>query len=121
MGAGRDAARSSSAPSIAEAGPSTSGAQTRGAADRVLVDRTNTLEAPIPLEKLPSLGSAQHSTGNCKRCCFFPRNRCTNGYDCEFCHYDHEKRTHRKRKAKTKGDRPGIDVELDEPSENVPP
>lgn len=37
--------------------------------------------------------------GACRRCCFFPRGRCLNGYDCEFCHYEHDKR---KRKNKTK-------------------
>jgi len=40
----------------------------------------------------PSVGSLGHVTGTCKRCCFFPRGRCTNGYACEFCHYQHEKR-----------------------------
>mmetsp|Transcript_9227 Transcript_9227/g.10718 ORF Transcript_9227/g.10718 Transcript_9227/m.10718 type:complete len:137 (-) Transcript_9227:1-411(-) len=40
----------------------------------------------------PSLGSEFHESGNCKRCCFYPRNRCLNGYECEFCHYEHEKR-----------------------------
>lgn len=48
---------------------------------------------------LPSVGSAGHGAGNCKRCCFFPKGRCMNGENCEFCHFDHEKR---KRKAKKK-------------------
>jgi len=48
----------------------------------------------------PSVGSANHAMGTCKRCCFFPRGRCQNGYNCEFCHYEHEKR---KRKNKTRG------------------
>lgn len=46
---------------------------------------------------LPSKGSAGHDTGECKRCCFFPKGRCTNGYECEFCHFDHEKRMRKKR------------------------
>merc|ERR1719375_2606641 len=54
----------------------------------------------VPLGELPSLGSAKHAEGACKRCCFFPKGRCLNGYNCEFCHYDHEKR---KRKKKKKG------------------
>ncbi|CAE7534477.1 unnamed protein product [Symbiodinium natans] len=49
----------------------------------------------------PSLGSEGHDEGGCKRCCFFPRGRCTNGYNCEFCHYEHEKRK-RKNKKKIK-------------------
>eukprot|EP00437_Effrenium_voratum_P016154 CAMPEP_0181441232 /NCGR_PEP_ID=MMETSP1110-20121109/23398_1 /TAXON_ID=174948 /ORGANISM="Symbiodinium sp., Strain CCMP421" /LENGTH=535 /DNA_ID=CAMNT_0023565103 /DNA_START=46 /DNA_END=1653 /DNA_ORIENTATION=+ len=51
--------------------------------------------------KHPSLGSEGHDEGGCKRCCFFPRGRCTNGYNCEFCHYEHEKRK-RKNKKKIK-------------------
>jgi len=47
----------------------------------------------------PSVGSADHAAGTCRRCCFFPRGRCMNGYDCQFCHYEHEKpkRKHRSR------------------------
>mmetsp|Transcript_3095 Transcript_3095/g.5573 ORF Transcript_3095/g.5573 Transcript_3095/m.5573 type:complete len:556 (-) Transcript_3095:101-1768(-) len=40
----------------------------------------------------PSIGSVDHSTGNCKRCNFFPKGRCQNGEQCTFCHYPHEKR-----------------------------
>lgn len=56
--------------------------------------------SPPPGALHPSIGSASHAIGACKRCCFFPRGRCMNGYDCEFCHYEHEKR---KRKNKKKG------------------
>jgi hypothetical protein len=54
----------------------------------------------VPSGPLPSLGSALHAEGACKRCCFFPKGRCQNGLDCEFCHFEHEKR---KRKKKKKG------------------
>lgn len=57
---------------------------------------------PPPGAEHPSIGSASHEGGTCKRCCFFPRNRCVNGYDCEFCHYQHEKRRRKSRKAKKK-------------------
>merc|ERR1711990_402839 len=40
---------------------------------------------------LPSRGSALHAEGTCKPCCFFPKGRCQNGYDCQFCHFEHEK------------------------------
>ncbi|CAE7554767.1 unnamed protein product [Symbiodinium sp. CCMP2456] len=57
--------------------------------------------------KHPSLGSEGHDEGGCKRCCFFPRGRCTNGYNCEFCHYEHEKRKRKnKKKIKKKDDTP---------------
>lgn len=49
--------------------------------------------------QLPSIGSARHWTGACDRCCFHPKGRCLNGYNCEHCHFDHEKR---KRKSKKK-------------------
>jgi len=41
---------------------------------------------------LPSMGSADHREGTCKRCNFFPKGRCQNGESCTFCHYPHEKR-----------------------------
>lgn len=41
---------------------------------------------------VPSLGSYAHLSGQCSRCCFHPKGRCANGYSCEFCHYDHDKR-----------------------------
>lgn len=50
---------------------------------------------------MPSRGSAGHNDGLCKRCCFFPKGRCTNGFDCEFCHLEHDKRK-RKKKKKSK-------------------
>lgn len=49
---------------------------------------------------LPSVGSAAHSEGKCKRCCFFPKGRCSNGVDCQFCHFAHEKRKAAKTKKK---------------------
>lgn len=53
------------------------------------------------LAQLPSIGSANHFHGTCDRCCFHPKGRCHNGYNCQHCHYDHEKR---KRKSKKKSD-----------------
>lgn len=50
--------------------------------------------------ELPSRGSAAHSEGTCKRCCFFPKGRCNNGYDCQFCHFAHEKRKPKNKKKK---------------------
>jgi len=38
---------------------------------------------------LPSAGSSGHFQGQCSRCCFFPKGRCRNGTDCQFCHYPH--------------------------------
>lgn len=46
----------------------------------------------VDLDSLPSVGSAQHGTGECKRCNFFPKGRCQNGKDCTFCHFPHDKR-----------------------------
>jgi len=54
---------------------------------------------PPPGALHPSIGSTGHAAGTCKRCCFFPRGRCLNGYTCAFCHYEHEQR---KRKSRTK-------------------
>jgi len=49
---------------------------------------------------LPSVGSAAHGEEKCKRCCFFPKGRCSNGYECQFCHFAHEKRKNVKSKKK---------------------
>jgi len=71
----------------------------------VLLDATNVQErqkGKASNIKHPSIGSEKHFEGTCKRCCFYPRRRCANGDKCEFCHYDHEKRTHKKRKAKSR-------------------
>merc|ERR1719375_871444 len=43
------------------------------------------------LSDLPSVGSAFHATGDCRRCNFYPKGRCQNGKDCTFCHFPHEK------------------------------
>lgn len=53
------------------------------------------------LAQLPSIGSVNHFNGTCDRCCFHPKGRCHNGYNCQHCHFDHEKR---KRKSKKKSD-----------------
>jgi hypothetical protein len=45
---------------------------------------------------LPSVGSLGHFAGQCSRCCFHPKGRCMNGYDCRFCHFDHDKRRRKK-------------------------
>eukprot|EP00931_Biecheleriopsis_adriatica_P084962 TRINITY_DN5908_c0_g1_i1.p1 TRINITY_DN5908_c0_g1~~TRINITY_DN5908_c0_g1_i1.p1 ORF type:complete len:620 (-),score=141.82 TRINITY_DN5908_c0_g1_i1:50-1792(-) len=42
-------------------------------------------------QSLPSLGSAGHEDGTCKRCNFFAKGRCQNGESCMFCHFSHEK------------------------------
>lgn len=48
--------------------------------------------APTPeAQDLPSMGSAGHALGECRRCNFFAKGRCQNGYDCEFCHFPHER------------------------------
>jgi hypothetical protein len=48
------------------------------------------LEAAIPpaeiLQTVPSIGSWQHSSGNCRPCAFLYTRGCENGQSCEFCH-----------------------------------
>lgn len=43
-------------------------------------------------DALPSVGSALHYAGECKRCNFFAKGRCQNGKDCSFCHFPHDVR-----------------------------
>jgi len=68
--------------------------------------------------KPPSLGSALHGEGACKRCCFFPKGRCNNGEDCQFCHFAHEKRKpkHKKKsKKRRKARRSAADAKVEQP------
>jgi len=46
----------------------------------------------INTKGLPSLGSADHEAGTCKRCNFFAKGRCQNDRNCKFCHLPHSKR-----------------------------
>eukprot|EP00448_Togula_jolla_P025129 CAMPEP_0170650380 /NCGR_PEP_ID=MMETSP0224-20130122/45774_1 /TAXON_ID=285029 /ORGANISM="Togula jolla, Strain CCCM 725" /LENGTH=477 /DNA_ID=CAMNT_0010982043 /DNA_START=15 /DNA_END=1448 /DNA_ORIENTATION=- len=46
----------------------------------------------VSVSDLPSIGSALHGTGECKRCNFFSKGRCQNGLNCSFCHFPHDKR-----------------------------
>lgn len=54
-------------------------------AETAVVEEANT-------EPLPSLGSALHAAGDCRRCNFFAKGRCRNGLECPFCHLPHERR-----------------------------
>lgn len=48
--------------------------------------------SPVDYSVLPSMGSSQHILGECRRCNFFAKGRCRNGFDCPFCHYPHDRR-----------------------------
>jgi hypothetical protein len=50
--------------------------------------------------ELPSVGSAAHFDGTCKRCAFFPKGRCRNGADCTHCHFDHAPRARPRRRGR---------------------
>mmetsp|Transcript_71803 Transcript_71803/g.126794 ORF Transcript_71803/g.126794 Transcript_71803/m.126794 type:complete len:449 (-) Transcript_71803:149-1495(-) len=78
--------------------PDTAKQETNAQQDLDSEDSDEEEEAQSVKGELLSIGSALHAEGTCKRCCFFPRGRCTNGASCEFCHEDHEKR---KRKSKS--------------------
>lgn len=54
---------------------------------------------------LPSVGSAGHDQGLCKRCAFFPKGRCKNGADCTHCHLEHPKQIRHRRRAQNRGNR----------------
>jgi len=50
--------------------------------------------------ELPSIGSKEHASGECKRCAFFSKGRCKNGKDCTHCHFPHDERRRRTRRNK---------------------
>mmetsp|Transcript_114991 Transcript_114991/g.245577 ORF Transcript_114991/g.245577 Transcript_114991/m.245577 type:complete len:518 (+) Transcript_114991:60-1613(+) len=83
--------------------------------DRILADKDQMIVEKDVTH--PSVGSAKHADGTCKRCCFFSKNRCANGASCEWCHYEHEKRKRNKRK--NKGAKGAEDGENDEGEEDA--
>lgn len=64
-------------------------------------------DVPLTEDGLPSVGSAEHATGECKRCAFFPKGRCKNGVDCTHCHFPHEER--RRKRNRRRGVQDGTD------------
>jgi hypothetical protein len=75
-------------------------------------------------DDLPSIGSALHASGECKRCNFFAKGRCQNGKDCSFCHFTHEvrkptrqeKRDRRETKLQVRAQDIGNDVNEEDPT-----
>mmetsp|Transcript_64005 Transcript_64005/g.152624 ORF Transcript_64005/g.152624 Transcript_64005/m.152624 type:complete len:290 (+) Transcript_64005:2-871(+) len=63
------------------------------------VEGLQSIREQVERGDLPSVGSLLHLEGCCKRCAFFPKGTCENGYECEYCHFPHPKRRS-KRSAK---------------------
>jgi len=78
---------------------------------------------PVPVPEgtdgVPSIGSYAHLSGQCSRCCFHPKGRCANGYNCEFCHYDHDKRPRNGKKKRYRRQLDGT-IEVDDVGFLVP-
>jgi len=55
--------------------------------------------------ELPSVGSAGHTSGDCKPCAFFHTAGCSNGISCQFCHLCDANEKKRRRKEKILGKR----------------
>jgi len=89
-GASSDPASPPPSPDVIEISPTSSPASTASLSEAA----TPSLES---LKDLPSVGSLGHFAGLCSRCCFHSKGRCQNGYDCRFCHFDHEKRQRKKK------------------------
>jgi hypothetical protein len=95
-------------------------------ADRAASDAPKDIDAPVtfggkpfvPGSELPSVGSAGHSDGSCKRCAFFPKGRCLNGVDCTHCHFDHIPRQ-RLRKKFQKGRKQERQTQSMDPSDDL--
>ena len=54
-------------------------------------------DTTLPLrvnESLPSIGSENHTEGGCRgRCFHFIKGTCSHGYQCEFCHLPHQRKS----------------------------
>mmetsp|Transcript_2880 Transcript_2880/g.6526 ORF Transcript_2880/g.6526 Transcript_2880/m.6526 type:complete len:267 (+) Transcript_2880:52-852(+) len=80
------------------------------------------LEGCMDPQQLPSVGSAGHFEGTCKRCCFYPKGRCENGKECGFCHFEHDKvRRCRAKKgaARGEGEVEVLALQLDHPADEA--
>jgi len=57
-------------------------------------------ESALLRDGFPSIGSANHfiNIDDCRRCCFFNKGRCANGFQCSYCHYDHDAKANPKKK-----------------------
>jgi len=55
---------------------------------------------PVPAPGIPSVGSAGHSSGNCKPCAFLHTKGCQIGWGCKFCHLCEPGERTRRRKGK---------------------
>jgi len=88
-------------PAQAES-PASTGEPTSPAGEADVSPQVESPESPLEPEAitaeeaallgLPSIGSAQHASGDCRRCNFFAKGRCRNGLDCVFCHLPHDRR-----------------------------
>jgi len=54
-------------------------------------------------DELPSIGSKEHATGECKRCAFFSKGRCQNGKECSHCHFPHDERRRQRKNRRKAG------------------
>lgn len=61
---------------------------------------------------LPSVGSAKHGSGACRKCCFFPKGRCSNGAECGYCHFAHDERRLKKKNKKKKASNATMELPL---------
>jgi len=59
--------------------------------------------------EVPNMGSALHSSGECKPCAWFWKSRgCTNGYACDYCHLCPAGALKERKKAKVAAIRSGV-------------
>jgi len=79
-------------PYAYDIGPTLNTSFISGVASSVMGTAGVSTAADAQADGVPSIGSYAHLSGQCSRCCFHPKGRCANGFSCEFCHFDHEKR-----------------------------
>lgn len=68
--------------------------------------------------ELPSIGSAGHADGSCKRCAFFPKGRCKNGADCTHCHFPHMPRVRPRKRVSRRQDGAAEEMEEGDDDDN---
>merc|ERR1711879_694472 len=81
----------------------------KSTSDTAKLQLATLVELPPCDPKIPTLGSANHSSGLCKPCSFFWRSvGCGNGANCTFCHYAAQTKRKDGKKKKKCGSGPRV-------------
>jgi len=78
-------------------------------------------QAAVGTPEVPTVGSVEHGTGNCRPCAFFYKQGCENGVQCVFCHLCDPGEKRRRQKGKKASFRQReMEQQVDQHAEELP-